>query len=80
MIKRRLKKIAKKNGCHRLCLTTTNDNVEGLSFYQKPNRGFVIKGIRKKIIKEYKIKPQIPLIGASGIPVRDEIELESILL
>lgn len=70
--------IAKKEGYSRLVVITTNDNTNALHFYQK--RGFFISAIRVNIIKEYrKLKPQIPMTGNDGIPIRDEIELEKLL-
>ncbi len=69
---------AKRARCKRLWLITTNDNLRALGFYQK-------RGIR--LVKIYpnameaarKLKPQIPMIGQNGIPLRDEIELETML-
>ena len=64
--------------CRRVHLTTTNDNLRGLGFYQK--RGFVLSALRPNAVEEMrKIKPVIPLIGENGIPLRDEIELEMVL-
>jgi hypothetical protein len=49
-----------------------------LRFYQK--RGFVIAAIHVNALeKARRLKPEIPLIGEDGIPLRDEIELEMIL-
>ena len=68
-------KVARQAGCRRLYLVTTNDNVEALRFYQR--RGFVLAGLRVGAVNESrKIKPEIPLTGNHGIPIRDEIELE----
>jgi ribosomal protein S18 acetylase RimI-like enzyme len=65
-------------GCRRVRLTTTNDNLNALKFYQK--RGFALVTIRRNALDETrKIKPGIPLIGMNGIPLRDEIELEFLL-
>ena len=56
-------------------LVTTNDNVDALRFYQR--RGLRISGLRIGAVDESRarLKPQIPEIGAYGIPLRDEIEL-----
>jgi RimJ/RimL family protein N-acetyltransferase len=54
------------NGCHRLWLITTNDNVDALRFYQR-------RGLRDEARR---LKPEIPIVGAYGIPIRDEVELE----
>jgi ribosomal protein S18 acetylase RimI-like enzyme len=62
----------------RLFLVTTNNNTHALHFYQK--RGFVIAAIHINALeKARRLKPEIPLIGEDGIPLRDEIELEMIL-
>ena len=59
-------------------LTTTNDNLNALRFYQK--RGLVLVTVhRNALTRSRQLKPQIPLIGNDGIPLRDEIELEMIL-
>lgn len=61
--------------CRRLWLITTNDNLPALRFYQK--RGFRITAVHPNALAySRQLKPQIPLIGLDGIPLRDEIELE----
>lgn len=66
---------ARQAGCRRLWLITTNDNTHTLRFYQK--RGFVIAAVHINAIeKSRRLKPEIPLTGEDGIPIRDEIELE----
>ena len=70
--------LTKKQKLKKVCLVTTNDNLNGIGFWQK--RGF-------KLVKVYpgsmefvrQIKPALPLIGENGIPLRDELELEMIL-
>jgi len=65
-------------GCTRLRVITTNDNLLALGFYQK--RGFQIFAVHPNALeKSRQLKPEIPLIGTNGIPIRDEIELELIL-
>lgn len=69
---------AVKKKCKRLKLITTNDNLLALKFYQK--RGFHLSKIFINAVeKARKLKPEIPLIGNDGIPIRDEIELEKLL-
>jgi GNAT superfamily N-acetyltransferase len=69
------KTFARQQGCTRLWLVTTNDNLHALRFYQK--RGYVLVAIhRDAITRARRLKPEIPLIGNDGIPIRDEIELE----
>lgn len=64
------------DGCRRLFLTTTNDNLDALRFYQR--RGFEIVDLRRGAVNRSRmhLKPQIPRIGEYGIPIRDEIVLE----
>jgi len=65
-------------GAERIWLITTNDNVTALEFYQK--RGFVLAHLHRDAVTESRrMKPQIPLVAANGIPIRDELELELIL-
>jgi GNAT superfamily N-acetyltransferase len=62
-------------GVGTLRVTTTNDNLNALRFYQR--RGFRIKALRPGAVDQARrIKTSIPLIGECGIPIRDEIELE----
>ena len=73
-----VKDTAIKSSCKRIWLITTNDNTNALRFYQK--RGFVLVAVHRDAIEQSrKLKPEIPLIGNYGIPLRDEIELEMIL-
>jgi ribosomal protein S18 acetylase RimI-like enzyme len=66
---------ARAQACRRVWLTTTNDNIDALAFYQK--RGYVLRELRRDAVKESRrVKPEIPLVGAHGIPLRDEIDLE----
>jgi ribosomal protein S18 acetylase RimI-like enzyme len=65
---------AKHAGCSRLWLITTNDNLSALGFYQK--RGFTLAALHCNALERSRqLKPEIPLIGLDGIPLRDEIEL-----
>lgn len=70
-----VKEEARAAGCRRLWLITTNDNMNALGFYQK--RGFVLVALHRNALEaSRRLKPEIPLIGYDGIPLRDEIELE----
>lgn len=70
-----VKQVAGREKCRRLWLVTTNDNLPALRFYQR--RGFVIAAVHLNAIeKDRRLKPEIPLTGLNGIPIRDEIELE----
>ena len=58
-------------GVRELWLTTTNDNLDALRFYQR--RGFRLMELRAGAMEEVrKLKPTIPRIGDYGISVRDE--------
>jgi GNAT superfamily N-acetyltransferase len=65
-----------RRGCNRVWLVTTNDNVDALRFYQR--RGFRIASVRTGAVDDARrdLKPEIPVVGQHGIPLRDEIELE----
>jgi GNAT superfamily N-acetyltransferase len=68
--------VARRSGCTRLWVVTTNDNVDALRFYQR--RGFRLAHLRTGAVDESRetLKPEIPRTGAHGIPLRDELELE----
>jgi len=73
-----VKSAAAKAQCRRVWLVTTNDNTHALRFYQR--KGFVLSALHLNAIQESrKLKPEIPIIGHDGIPIRDEIELEMLL-
>lgn len=73
-----VEEVAREEGCRRVWLITTNDNLPALRFYQK--RGFRLVAVYRNALEESrKLKPQIPLTGLNGIPLRDEIELEKVL-
>ena len=61
-------------GCCEVRLTTTNDNVDALRFYQR--RGFRLAELRPGAVDwSRREKPEIPLAGEYGIPLHDEIDL-----
>jgi ribosomal protein S18 acetylase RimI-like enzyme len=66
---------AEASGCRRYWVVTTNDNVDALRFYQR--RGFRLAAVRCGAVDLARrtLKPQIPLTGQYGIPLRDELEL-----
>jgi N-acetylglutamate synthase-like GNAT family acetyltransferase len=68
--------LARRCGCRRLWLVTTNDNVDALRFYQR--RGFRLVALRSGTVDDARatLKPEIPRTGDHGIPLRDELELE----
>jgi ribosomal protein S18 acetylase RimI-like enzyme len=70
-----VKDAARQAGCTRFWLVTTNDNLGALRFYQR--RGFVLARLWPNAMEAARIlKPEIPLIGEFGIPLRDELDLE----
>lgn len=70
--------LAEQAACQRIWLITTNDNMPALHFYQK--KGFHLVAVHQNALDYSRtLKPEIPLIGLEGIPLRDEIELEIIL-
>ncbi len=69
---------ARRRGCRRLWLITTNDNLDAIRFYQR--RNMTIAAIHVGALSQSrKLKPSIPLVGMNQIPLRDEIEFEMIL-
>ena len=65
---------ARRFGCREVRLTTTNDNVDALRFYQR--RGFRLAELRPGAVDQARrLKPEIPRVGDYGIPLRDEIDL-----
>jgi len=74
----KVRKRAEREGCARLWLITTNDNLRAIGFYQK--RGFMIAAVHRNALENSRrLKPEIPLIGMDGIALRDEVEFEMFL-
>jgi GNAT superfamily N-acetyltransferase len=71
-----VEQVAVRQGCGRLWLVTTNDNVDALRFYQR--RGFRLAALRRGAVDDgrARLKPEIPTVGDYGIPLRDELELD----
>ena len=70
--------IARESGVTRIVLITTNDNLNAMRFYQK--RGFDMANFyRNAMDVSRRLKPEIPLIGEDGTPLRHEIEFELLL-
>ena len=66
---------ARTAGARRLWLVTTNDNTRALRFYQR--RGLRIVRVDPGAVDRARaLKPEIPLVGDDGIPLRDELYLE----
>jgi ribosomal protein S18 acetylase RimI-like enzyme len=57
-----------------LRVTTTNDNLDALRFYQR--RGFRLQTLRPGAVEAARAhKPTISALGEHGIPIRDELDL-----
>jgi N-acetylglutamate synthase-like GNAT family acetyltransferase len=71
-----VERLAAQQGCRRLWLLTTNDNLDGLRFYQR--RGFRLAALHTGAVDDSRarMKPEIPPVGDYGIPLRDEVELD----
>lgn len=73
-----VKTLAKNECMNRIWLITTNDNEPAISFYKK--NGFSVCAVHKGAVNySREMKPCIPLTGANGIPIEDEIEMEMFL-
>ncbi len=67
--------IARKAGCRRLWLITTNDNRGALVFYRAV--GWTQVAVHRGAMREARrLKPEIPEFGEDGTPIEDEIEFE----
>jgi ribosomal protein S18 acetylase RimI-like enzyme len=65
---------ARQRGCQEIRLTTTNDNLDAIRFYQR--RGLRLVALRPGAVDRARAeKPEIPRIGDYGIPLRDEVDL-----
>ncbi len=61
--------------CSRIVLTTTNDRLRAIGFYQR--LGFRMVAVNVGVVDEArKTKPEIPETGENGIPIHDEIVME----
>jgi ribosomal protein S18 acetylase RimI-like enzyme len=67
---------ARREGCTAVWLTTTNDNIDALRFYQR--RGFRLSALHPGAVDRARdtLKPELPAQGSYGIPMRDELDLE----
>jgi len=72
-------RIARKSNSRRLWLVTTNDNIDALRFYQRRGMRLVRLWVDATTEARRTLKPEIPLSGDYGIPLRDELELELML-
>ena len=72
----RLDEVARTQGCSRLWLVTTNDNIDAIRFYQR--RGYRLRDARRGAAEDARrsLLPEIPEVGNYEIPIRDELEFE----
>lgn len=69
---------ARKAGCARAWLITTNDNLDAVRFYQR--RGWELVALhRDAVTAGRQLKPEIPEVGDYGLPIRHELEFELLL-
>ena len=69
---------AKSEDCRRIWLITTNDNTLAIRFYQR--FGLELKAVHINAMEQARqLKPQIPLVGDDGIPIKHEFEFEMAL-
>jgi GNAT superfamily N-acetyltransferase len=65
-------------GCRRAWLVTTNDNLDAIRFYQR--RGWDLVALhRDAVTRGRALKPELAAIGAFGIAIRHELELERLV-
>ena len=70
---------AARRRARRLWLITTNDNLTAIRFYQR--RGMRLVAVHAGAVDEARqIKLSIPMTGEHGIPIRDELEFELVLV
>ncbi|HVH01446.1 MAG TPA: GNAT family N-acetyltransferase [Amaricoccus sp.] len=66
---------ARTSGACRLVVSTDNGNLRALGFYQR--NGYSLAALHRGAIDRFRRpKPQIPTHDATGIPLRDLIDLE----
>jgi GNAT superfamily N-acetyltransferase len=70
--------VAVEQGCRRLWLVTTNNNVRALEVYQRWGLN-IVAFYRDAVTDARKLKSSIPERDEHGIPIRHELELELLL-
>ncbi len=66
---------ARKEGCSKIWLTTTNDRLRVIDFHQR--LGFRMTAINLGVVDAARmVKPQIPTVGERGVPIHDEVVME----
>jgi GNAT superfamily N-acetyltransferase len=69
---------ARSHGCRRVWLTTTNNNLRAIAFYQRLGMD-LCAFYRDGVSASRQVKPSIPLRGQSGLPIAHELEFELLL-
>ncbi|WP_187432537.1 GNAT family N-acetyltransferase [Agromyces mariniharenae] len=69
---------ARKRGCRRVWLTTTNDNVGAIAFYQRLGMDLCAFS-RNGVATARRLKPSIPLRDEFGVGIDHELEFELLL-
>lgn len=68
-------RVAGDRGARRIWLVTTNDNQPAIDFYTR--RGYRLVTIHAgAVTAARRLKPEIPVLGAGGVPIADEFEFE----
>jgi len=69
---------ARSRGCRRVWLTTTNNNIRAIAFYQ--HIGMTMCDFRRDAVALARlVKPSIPLRDRDGIPIDHELDFELVL-
>ena len=68
---------ARARGCRRVWLTTTNNNVRAISFYQR--LGMDLCAFYHDGVAARRLKPSIPLRDDFGVGIDHELEFELLL-
>ncbi|MCX5768660.1 MAG: GNAT family N-acetyltransferase, partial [Candidatus Hydrogenedentes bacterium] len=70
-----LHRTAEAEGCRRLWLITTNNNLGAISFYRA--MGWTQAATHYGAVREARrLKPEIPELDEHGTPIEDEVEFE----
>jgi ribosomal protein S18 acetylase RimI-like enzyme len=70
--------VARSSGCRRMWLTTTNDNIRAIAFYQR--FGMDLCALHRHGVEaSRRVKPTIPLRDSSGVPLVHELEFELLI-
>ena len=66
---------ARRRGCRRVWLMTTNNNISAIAFYQR--FGMDLCALHRYAVRASRLlKPSIPLRDGSGVPIEHELEFE----